>query len=98
MGPATLDSTGSGGGVGRSRDIRKWTYDVVEPNTGAFRKETSWPPVPPHVALRHSRRYLVELLNPHLPDYPATAPATPAEPAAPNGAEVLGLVRHLTAN
>jgi len=71
---------------------------VVEPNTGAFRKETSWPPVPPHVALRHSRRYLVELLNTHLPDYPATAPATPAEPAAPNGAEVLGLVRHLTAN
>jgi len=71
---------------------------VVEPNTGAFRKETSWPPVPPHVALRHSRRYLVELLNTHLPDYPSTAPATPAEPAAPNGAEVLGLVRHLTAN
>src|ERR1051326_5252222 len=38
-GTRTPDSTGPGGGADWSRDIRKWTYDVVEPNTGAFRKE-----------------------------------------------------------
>jgi uncharacterized protein (TIGR03083 family) len=71
--------------------MSKWTYDVTEPNTSAFRKNSTWPPVPPHTALRYCRRYLVDLLSSHPGDSEGTA-------SARDGVCVSGLIRHLTAN
>jgi len=66
--------------------------NVAEPYSGAFRKDSMWPSVPAHEALRHCRRFLVDLLTNQLP----AGAAGPDAPDAPD-VDVLGVVCHLTA-
>lgn len=89
MGPARKTSAREGGPV--KVVTSEWTCDVAEPNTGAFRKNSSWPPVAPHAALRYCRRFLVDLLRSRPDDF-----AVPV--SGRHGADVLSLVCHLTAN